>query len=158
MAQPAPAATDSCPAEVSDLSCWFGAKCALDLINLRVPAGGVFGLVGENGAGKTTLIRHLLGLCRPAVGRVRLFGLDPANDPVAVFKRVGYLSEFRDLPPWMTMAELLRYTRAFYATWDEDYAGQLQRQLDLDPKAQIKNLSQGQHAKAGLLVALAFRP
>lgn len=152
------ASIDSSPAEVSDLSCWFGSKCALEHINLRVPAGGVFGLVGENGAGKTTLIRHLLGLCRPAAGRVRLFGLDPARDPVAVFKRVGYLSEYRDLPPWMTIDELLRYTRAFYPTWDPDYADQLRRQLDLDPRAQIKTLSQGQHAKAGLLVALAFRP
>ena len=152
------AALAACPVEMSELSCWFGAKCALDQINLQVPAGGVFGLVGENGAGKTTLIRHLLGLCRPAAGCVRLFGLDPASDPVAVFKRVGYLSEFRDLPPWMTITELLRYTRAFYATWDEDYAGQLRRRLDLDPQARIKNLSQGQHAKAGLLVALAFRP
>lgn len=146
------------PLEVEDLSCWFGNKCALDSVTLSIPRGGVFGLVGENGAGKTTLIRHMLGLCRPAKGRVRVFGLDPVTDPVAVFQRLGYLSEFRDLPPWMTITELLRYTRAFYDTWDADYAETLRAQLELDPRARVKDLSQGQHAKAGLLVALAFRP
>jgi ABC-2 type transport system ATP-binding protein len=127
-------------------------------VSLEVPKGGVFGLMGKNGAGKTTLIKHILGLYRPAEGTVRVLGRSPSAEPVEALKRLGYLSEFLDLPLWMRVDELLRYSRAFYATWDPDYAEALRRQLDLDPAARLKNLSKGQQAKAGLLVALAFRP
>src|SRR5689334_20924514 len=100
----------------------FGAKRALDNVSLAVPRGVVFGLVGANGAGKTTLIRHVLGLLKAQTGSVRVFGLDPVKDPVSVLSRIGYLSEEGDLPGWMRIDELMRYTRAFYPTWDEEYA------------------------------------
>ena len=72
--------------------------------------------------------------------------------------RIGYLSEDRDLPDWMRVAELIRYSQAFYPAWDPQYAAQLCEQFELDPKQRIKNLSRGQRARAGLLVALAHRP
>jgi len=136
----------------------FGAKVALDDVCLTVPRGVVLGLVGENGAGKTTLIRHILGLLKAATGSVRVFGLDPVKHPVEVLGKIGYLSEDRDLPGWMRVGELLRYTRAFYPSWDDAFAEELRRSFQLDPAARIKNLSQGQRARAGLLVALAYRP
>jgi ABC-2 type transport system ATP-binding protein len=89
---------------------------------------------------------------------VRVFGFDPVADPVAVLSRVGYLSENRDLPAWMRVDELIRYTQAFYPKWDEAYAEELRSQFGLDPRAKIKTLSRGEHAKAGLLIALAYRP
>src|SRR5437660_4401833 len=58
----------------------------------------------------------------------------------------------------MRVEELMRYMRAFYPTWDEAYAQNLRKQFDLDPAAKIKTLSKGQKARAGLLVALAYRP
>jgi ABC-2 type transport system ATP-binding protein len=136
----------------------FGAKTALDDVTLTVPRGTVYGLVGANGAGKTTLIKHVLGLLRAECGSVRVFGLDPVADPVGVLSRIGYLSEENDLPGWMRVDELLRYSRAFYAGWDDAYAEELRRTFTLDPKARVKNLSKGQKARAGLLVALAYRP
>ena len=136
----------------------FGPTLALDGVTLRVPRGGVFGLVGANGAGKTTFIRHVLGLLRPGAGSVRVFGLDPAGDPAAVLARVGYLSEENDLPGWMRVGELIRYTRAFYPAWDDGYAEELRRAFELDPAARVRDLSKGQRARAGLLVALAHRP
>jgi ABC-2 type transport system ATP-binding protein len=136
----------------------FGAKTALDRVSLTVPRGVVFGLVGANGAGKTTLIKHVLGLFRAAAGSVRVFGGDPVADPVGVLGRVGYLSEDPDLPGWMRVDELLRYTRAFYPSWDDAYAEELRRAFELDPAARIKHLSKGQRARAGLLSALAYRP
>src|SRR5262245_33865843 len=136
----------------------FGAKCALDDVSLVVPRGIVFGLVGANGAGKTTLIRHVLGLLKAQTGAVRVFGLDPVKEPVNVLSRVGYLSEEGDLPGWMRVDELMRYVRAFYPTCDEAYAQELRKQFALDPTAKVKNLSKGQKARAGLLVALAYRP
>ena len=63
--------------EVAGLSRRFGRTQALDGVNLEVPRGAVFGLVGENGAGKTTLIKHLLGLLNAQTGTVRVLGLDP---------------------------------------------------------------------------------
>src|SRR5262249_11608780 len=90
---------------IKNLSRRFGSKTALHNVSLSVPRGGVFGLVGENGAGKTTLIKHILGLLRAEVGSVRIFGLDPVADPVAVLGRIGYLSEQPDLPDWMRVQE-----------------------------------------------------
>src|SRR5215468_5967372 len=113
--------------DVNDLSRTFGAKRALDGVSFHATAGQVYGLVGANGAGKTTLIKHLLGLLRAAAGAVRVFGRDPVADPVGVLSQIGYLSEENDLPGWMRVGELLRYTRAFYPTWDQDYAGRLRR-------------------------------
>jgi len=136
----------------------FGAKAALAGVSLDLPHGAVYGLVGANGAGKTTLIRHLLGLLRAETGTVRVFGLDPVTEPVQVLSRIGYLSEENDLPGWMTVAELVRYTRAFYPNWDDAYAEELRRSFALDPAARIRNLSKGEKARAGLLVALAHRP
>lgn len=136
----------------------FGKKRALDQVSLTVPRGVVFGLVGANGAGKTTLIKHVLGLLKAQTGSVRVFGLDPVAEPERVLSRVGYLSEEGDLPGWMRVDELMRYMRAFYPRWDESYAQDLRRQFALDPAAKVKNLSKGQRARAGLLVALAYRP
>jgi ABC-2 type transport system ATP-binding protein len=144
--------------QVSELSRRFGAKTALNSVNLTLPRGGVYGLVGANGAGKTTLIKHILGLLQAETGTVRVFGLDPVADPVAVLSRIGYLSEENDLPGWMRVAELIRYSRVFYTNWDDGYAEELRRSFALDPSAQIKNLSKGQKSRAGLLVALAYRP
>jgi ABC-2 type transport system ATP-binding protein len=144
--------------EIEGLSRSYGRKAALDQASLSVPQGAVFGLVGQNGAGKTTLIKHVLGLLNAQTGTVRVFGLDPVREPVAVLSRLGYLSEDRDLPEWLRVGEMIRYLRAFYPTWDDHYAEDLRRQFDLDPKARIKTLSQGQRARAGLLAALAFKP
>jgi len=145
-------------AAVSHLTRSFGAKKALNEVSLSVPKGAVFGLVGENGAGKSTLIKHLLGLWRAETGSVRVFGLDPVSDTVAVLGRIGYLSEEPDLPGWMRVGELLRYTQAFYPRWDTAYAEQLRDRFALDPEARIKTLSKGQRARLGLLAAEAHRP
>ena len=144
--------------EISNLSRRFGAKLALDDVDFRVPAGSVVGLVGENGAGKTTLIKHILGLLKAQTGSVRVFGLDPVSEPVRVLSRIGYLSEEPDMPGWMRIHELLRYIAAFYPTWDSVYAEELRKEFDLDPRAKVKHLSKGQRARAGLIIALAYRP
>lgn len=158
-----PQETDASPVDapvvhIAEVSRQFGAKTALDRVSISIPAGAVLGLVGENGAGKTTLIRHILGLLRAQSGSVRVFGLDPAQRPVAVLAQIGCLSEEPDLPGWMRVQELVRYVSAFYPTWDQRYAAQLLERFALDPRARIKTLSKGQRARAGLLVALAYRP
>ena len=144
--------------EVSGLTRRFGTKLALDSVSVSMRRGGVYGLVGANGAGKTTLIKHILGLLRAQSGSVRVFGRDPVADPVGVLSRIDYLSEEHDLPGWMRVDELIRYTRAFYPGWDDEYAVELREAFALDGAAKIKHLSKGQKARAGLLIALAYRP
>jgi ABC-2 type transport system ATP-binding protein len=151
-------AEPSAVVDIRNVTRRFGDKVALDNVSFRVPTGSVVGLVGENGAGKTTLIKHILGLLKAQSGSVRVFGLDPVADPVGVLSRVGYLSEDPDMPGWMRVRELIRYVAAFYPTWDHEYAERLRREFGLDPNTKIKHLSKGQRARAGLLVALAYRP
>ncbi|GAC1658821.1 MAG: ABC transporter ATP-binding protein [Gemmatimonadaceae bacterium] len=143
---------------ITELTRRFGAKTALASVSLSMSRGVVYGLVGANGAGKTTLIKHVLGLLRAENGSVRVFGLDPVADPVAVLSRIGYLSEENDIPGWMRVDEIIHYSRAFYPGWDDAYAEELRRAFALDPTATIKTLSKGQKARAGLLLALAHRP
>ncbi len=144
---------------VENLTRRFGATMALNGVSLKVARGGVLGLVGENGAGKTTLIRHLLGLLRAKEGSVRVFNRNPVDDPEWVLARLGYLSEHReDLPGWMRVQELFRYTRAFYPKWDSGYAQEMCRTFGLDPSQRIKTLSKGQKAQVGLINAVAHGP
>src|SRR5512138_3075743 len=144
--------------DVIDLSRSFEHKVALDRVSFTATPGQVYGLVGSNGAGKTTLLKHLLGLLRAQSGSVRVFGLDPVRDPVGVLSRIGYLSEERDLPEWMRIDELMRYTQAYHPTWDMSYANELIETFGLDPSKRIKELSKGMRAQAGLVAAVAHRP
>ena len=144
--------------EVDDLSRQFDTTMALDRISLRVQPGLVYGLVGANGAGKTTLIKHLLGLLRAKQGSVRVFGMDPVKHPVDVLQRIGYLSEERDLPEWMRIDELMRYTCAYHPHWDQAYGLELLELFRLDATRKVKELSKGMRAQAGLIAAVAHRP
>jgi ABC-2 type transport system ATP-binding protein len=144
--------------EIRNLARRFGTNDALSEVNLTVPRGVVFGLVGTNGAGKTTLIRHVMGLLRAQRGSVAVFGLDPVSNPTSVLARIGYLSELNELPEWMRVEELIGFTRTFYPTWDDSYARSLQQMFELDTDSQVRQLSKGQRARVGLLLALACRP
>lgn len=145
--------------KVDELSRQFGKTLALDHVSLEVrPGGYVYGLVGANGAGKTTLIKHLMGLLRAKQGSVRVFGRDPVRHPVEVLQRIGYLSEERELPEWMRIDELLRYTAAFHPDWDGTYAKELLNTFGLDVSKKVKELSKGMRAQAGLIAAVAHRP
>jgi ABC-2 type transport system ATP-binding protein len=84
--------------------------------------------------------------------------MDPVRELVPVLRRVGYLSEQRDLPEWMRVEDLLRYTQAYYPNWDTRYAQELLETFGLDPRKKCGDLSQGMRAQAGLIIAVAHRP
>jgi ABC-2 type transport system ATP-binding protein len=88
----------------------YGAKTAVDGIDLAVPPGQVFGLLGPNGAGKTTTILMLLGLTTPTAGDVRVCGLDPGRHPLSVKRQVGYLPDAVGFYDTLTGRQNLRYT------------------------------------------------
>ena len=143
---------------VENLSRKFRSTTALRDVNLQIPVGSIFGLVGLNGAGKTTLIRHLIGSLRAQQGTVTVLGDDPVAVPERVLKHVGYLTEEDSLPKWMRVGELIDFTRAIYPTWDDRYASELSDMFSLSRSTRLKSLSKGQRARVGLLLAIAQRP
>ncbi len=84
----------------------FDTTRALDGLNMKVPRGTIFGLLGPNGSGKTTTIRIALGIYRPDQGRVEVLG---AADPLSVREKIGYLPEERGLYPKMKVREQLAF-------------------------------------------------
>jgi ABC-2 type transport system ATP-binding protein len=150
--------TPQAAVEISALSRSFRGTRALDNVDLTIPTGSIFGLVGLNGAGKTTLIRHIVGLLRPLHGRVQVLGSEPISNPESFLKRIGYLTEEDSLPTWMRIGELLDFTRALYPTWDDAYAKELCEMFELRRATKLRSLSKGQRARAGLLAAIAHRP
>ncbi len=90
----------------------YGDFVAVDVLDLEVRAGEIFGLLGQNGAGKTTTILMLLGLTEPSGGTARVVGLDPARRPLEVKRRVGYLPDAVGFYGNLTGRENLRYTAA----------------------------------------------
>src|SRR5262245_15391406 len=88
-----PAAEGAGPAaiETHELTKRYGSFVAVDGLDLAVRQGEVFGLLGPNGAGKTTTILMLLGLTEPTAGTARVLEHDPAREPLAVKRVVGYL-------------------------------------------------------------------
>jgi ABC-type glutathione transport system ATPase component len=85
----------------------FGETLAVDHVDLTVPRGSFFGLVGENGAGKTTSLSVAVGLLRPDAGSARVFGVDVRADPVGAKRRIGVLPDNLALPERPTGRELL---------------------------------------------------
>ena len=144
--------------DIQQVSRHFGSKLVLDDITLSQEKGTVLGLVGENGSGKTTIIKHILGLLKPTLGTVRVFGLNPVDDPVPVLARIGYMPEEDMLPGWMNIQQLQRYLQGFYPTWDQVYAEELMSGFGLTKSDRLASLSQGQRARAALMAALAYRP
>lgn len=137
----------------------YGRVWALRGVDLSVQKGEIFGFLGPNGAGKTTTIRCLLDLIRPQSGTIRVLGLDPQVDPVAVRARVGYLPGELNLESNQTGSQALRYCNDLRGNKvDWGFARDLARRLELDLAVPIKNLSKGNKQKVGLVQALMARP
>ncbi len=143
--------------EIEGLRKCFGAQAALDGLDLRVPAGSVFGFLGRNGAGKTTTIKHLLGLTKADGGSARIFG-QPVADPstgVAIRRRIGFVTEDKDLYPYMTVDGIVRFTRPFFPGWRRDLEQRYLDLFELPRGKRISQLSKGMRSKLMLLLAIS---
>jgi ABC-2 type transport system ATP-binding protein len=130
----------------------------LDGVTFSLEPGEVVGLLGRNGAGKTTLIRIAMGMLHPQAGSVRVFGLSPFEDPVAVKKRIGYAAEDQVLPSFSSIAEITAFHRYLFPSWDKAWERQLLERFNLDPADRIHKLSKGQTRQVALLCAICHRP
>jgi ABC-2 type transport system ATP-binding protein len=139
-----------------DLAKKFRSAIALEGLNLSVPEGSVFALIGSNGAGKTTVIKILMNILQPTSGHTETLGckkLSPRE-----FQRIGYVSENQEMPEWMTVGYFMAYLKPFYPTWDDARAEELLRQFELPRDRKLKHLSRGMKMKAALASSLAYRP
>ncbi len=130
----------------------------LDGVTFSIAPGEVVGLLGRNGAGKTTLIRIAMGMLFPHGGSVRVFGLSPTEDPVAVKKRVGYVAEDQVFPGRLTIAELIDFHRYLFPQWNDALERQLLDRFGLATGSKIKQLSKGEARQVALLCAVCHRP
>lgn len=144
--------------EVRDLVRSYGKTDAVDGLSFRVRAGRCYGLFGRNGAGKTTTLKCLLNHLRPGSGSVRLFGMDPAREEVAVKARLSYVPESVAFYPFMTVRETLDYTASFRDHWNREVEADLLKRFDLDAARKVDTLSKGMKAQLALVCAVAPEP
>lgn len=138
--------------QTTDLCKTYDGVEALRGLDLAVPSGSICGFLGRNGAGKTTTMKILLGMAHPTSGAARVFDL-PAGD-IDVRRRTGFVSEEKDLYPYMTVEEMIVFTRSFFPRWRGDLEQKYVRKFDLPSMRAIKSLSRGTRAKLALLLAL----
>jgi len=139
-----------------DLTKKFRGTVALDGLNLEVPEGSVYALIGANGAGKTTAIKILMNILQPTSGHAETLGLQKLSP--REFQQIGYVSENQEMPEWMTVGYFMAYLKPFYPTWDDARAEELLRQFELPRDRKLKHLSRGMKMKAALASSLAYRP
>lgn len=128
-------------------------------LDLTVPRGSIYGLVGPNAAGKTTTIDLMFGMGRAEGGRILIAGLDLATDEVEIKRRAAYVAPELEFAAWGKVSRAVRFVRGFYPqTWDDGYCAELLDTFDLDPGAKIVTLSFGSRTKLAVAIALARRP
>ncbi len=144
--------------EVRGLHLSYGRLEAVAGLDLTVQRGRCYGLFGRNGAGKTTTMKALLNLLRPQAGTIRICGLDPTRDEVAVKARVGYVPDTIAFYPWMTVRDTLDYLASFRERWNEGVERDLLARFDLDEQKKVTALSKGQRTQLALVGAIAPEP
>jgi ABC-2 type transport system ATP-binding protein len=142
------------------LSKRFGSVRAVDSLDLHVTRGGITGFLGRNGAGKSTTIKMLLGMAHPTSGNGTVLGyrIDDRDESVALRKHVAYVAEDKQTYAYLTVGEMIRFTRSFYADWQPDVEVRLLDEYALPRDRKVKALSKGMRTKLALLLALARRP
>ena len=141
------------------LTKYYGRFQALYGVDLEVHKGEIFGFLGPNGAGKTTTIRCLLDTIHRSGGDASVFGIDPAENPVAIRARVGYLPGELHMDNNTTGNQLLHFYNDLRGnTVDWNYVNDLADKLQLDLSRQVKNLSHGNKQKIGIVQAFMHKP
>jgi len=150
--------TESPAIEIRDLVRRYGRTDAVNGLSMTIQPGRCYGFFGRNGAGKTTTIKCLLNLLRPSAGQVRVFGLDPAKQEVAVKSRIAYVPDQVGFYPWMTVREALQYAASFRSRWNTDTERLLLDRFRLPLGHKTSHLSKGQRTQLALIGAICPEP
>ncbi|MCR5215385.1 MAG: ABC transporter ATP-binding protein [Lachnospiraceae bacterium] len=138
----------------------FKKHVVLEDVNLTLERGKIYGLLGRNGAGKTTLMSIITAQLPSSGGRVSLDGEDVWENPKALSK-IAFAREFQgntgSLIGNLSVQELLKMGRIYYANWDEEYARKLMEQWKIDKKAIMSTLSQGMRSMVSIILGLASK-
>ncbi|MGH8582502.1 MAG: ABC transporter ATP-binding protein [Gammaproteobacteria bacterium] len=149
--------------EVDKLNKWFGSLHAVRDVTFSVGRGDVLGFLGPNGAGKSTTMKMIAGFLEPSSGTVRVGGLDVAEQPVAVKRRIGYLPEGAPLYGEMTPAGFLAFVaevRGLSPAQRDQRIGEVTDKIHLESvlHQRIETLSKGYKRRVGLAQALLHDP
>jgi ABC-2 type transport system ATP-binding protein len=149
--------------ETHGLTRRFGEFVAVDTIDLVVPSGSFYGFLGPNGAGKSTTIKCLTGLLRPSAGTMRILGIDPGQDAVAIKRATGVIPEEQALFERLTAVETLTFVGRVHGLGRDTMKqriAELLELLDLGASAGklVADYSHGMRKKLALGVALLPAP
>jgi ABC-2 type transport system ATP-binding protein len=136
----------------------FGRHDALRGLNLVVPEGSAYALIGANGAGKTTTIKLLMNIVGPSRGAASVMGVDSRRMSPEILAQIGYVSENQALPGRIRVGDYLDYLRPFYPCWDRALETSIRTRLQLPVERKIGELSHGMRIKVALACALPYRP
>jgi ABC-2 type transport system ATP-binding protein len=138
----------------------YGTVEAVKELNLSIRPHSITAFLGLNGAGKSTTIKMLLGMMRPSSGDGTILG-QRISDPIESVRtrtKIAYVSENKRLYDYMTVNQMIRFTRAFYPDWRPEEEQKLLRQFKLPVDRKVRSLSKGMRTKLGLLIAFARQP
>ena len=137
---------------VQGLSKSYGAKRALDHIDLNIGRGKIVGLLGPNGSGKTTFIKLLNGLLRPNEGILLVNGYAPGVETKSI---ISYLPDRMYFADWMKTVDLMDLFSDFYADFDRQKAAEMFSALNIRPLDRIKSMSKGTKEKVQLVLVMS---
>ena len=161
--QTAPAAGARPAIEIRGLTKAFGQKVAVDRINLDIPSGSFYGLVGRNGAGKTTTISMVTGMLQPTEGTALIRGIDMWSEPLKAKAHLGVLPDGVHLFDKLTGEQLITYSGYLHGIDKETVASRVKDLLtamDLTDAAgrAVADYSAGMTKKIALAAALVHAP
>ena len=133
----------------------FGAKIALDGIDLRVEEGRILGLIGPNGAGKTTALNAILGLT-PYQGQLKVLGRDPWSDRDQLMCDVCFISDVAVLPRWIRVSQALEYVAGVHPRFDRAKAEGFLAKTTIHRNSRVRELSKGMVAQLHLALVMAI--
>ena len=137
---------------------FHGGHIAVNGLDLSVPRGCVYGLIGRNGAGKTTTLRMLMGLLHPTRGSASLLGHSMWTAPRTIRQRIAYVSQEHQLPAARCTAQMCLDLAKVHDRWDMAAAGRLADRFGIRTDAPMAALSGGEQRKVAVLLAIASCP
>ena len=144
---------------IESLAKAYGTVRALEGIDLDIPEGEIFGLLGPNGSGKTTTLECLLGMRKADRGRCRILGLDPIRQRTELFARAGV--QFQD-PAWPEKIKVSEVCglqdRLYRLAPGQTLATLAMLGLEARSDSLVSSLSGGEKQRLALTQALAHRP